>query len=287
MHPQKGTTRGIAFAPVALIYIIVAACAGFGAGLAVSAKSDVAAIFAAEPANAPRVEAEPAGEDPGDAGSVGPSTSLSTHHPLPDRVLQAEAPAERAPGRVARASLVHRVKRGDTLSALARAYNTTTADLARLNGLKDVDRLMQGFELRIPGADRSGYGILQELAVPVFGPVSSGFGYRWGRPHEGIDIASKHGHPVRASADGRVVFSGWKGGYGNVVVLEHADDVQTWYGHLSKALVKQGQKVLKASTIGLVGSTGHSTGPHLHFEVRIHGRPIDPSFVLGVNWAST
>ncbi len=120
------------------------------------------------------------------------------------------------------------------------------------------------------------------LGVPVLGPLSSPFGSRWGQQHEGIDIASSYGRQVRASAEGRVIYAGTKGTYGKLIVLEHSESVQTWYGHLSQIAVKCGQKVAKGAIIGKIGSTGHSTGPHLHFEVRVRGRPVDPYPVLGV-----
>ncbi len=123
-----------------------------------------------------------------------------------------------------------------------------------------------------------------DLAVPVGGPISSGYGYRWGRLHEGIDIASSHGYAVRAAASGVVRYAGYRGTYGNLIILAHEQDTETYYGHLSRILVKAGQKVERGVVIGRVGSTGHSTGPHLHFEVRVRGRPLDPSYVLGLKF---
>jgi murein DD-endopeptidase MepM/ murein hydrolase activator NlpD len=111
---------------------------------------------------------------------------------------------------------------------------------------------------------------------PVNGPVVSGFGMRWGHMHEGIDIAAGYGTPIRAAAAGRVVYSGWMSGYGNLVAIDHGGGVSTAYGHQSSIAVGNGQVVSQGQTIGYVGCTGHCFGPHLHFEVRINGSPVDP-----------
>ena len=94
--------------------------------------------------------------------------------------------------------------------------------------------------------------------------------------HEGIDIAAPSGTSVVASASGTIVVSGWMGGYGNLVVVDHGGGVATAYGHLSGFAAFSGSYVSQGQTIGYVGSTGHSTGPHLHFEVRVGGSPVDP-----------
>ena len=111
---------------------------------------------------------------------------------------------------------------------------------------------------------------------PVNGPVTSGFGMRWGRMHEGIDIGAGSGTPIRAAAAGRVVYAGWMSGYGNLVAIDHGGGVSTAYGHQSSVAVGVGQVVSQGQTIGYVGCTGHCFGPHLHFEVRINGSPVDP-----------
>ena len=111
---------------------------------------------------------------------------------------------------------------------------------------------------------------------PVNGPVTSGFGWRWGRMHEGIDIGVPYGTPIRAAAAGRVVYSGWMSGYGNLVAIDHGGGISTAYGHQSSIAVGLGQTVSQGQTIGYVGCTGHCFGPHLHFEVRVNGAPVDP-----------
>jgi murein DD-endopeptidase MepM/ murein hydrolase activator NlpD len=111
---------------------------------------------------------------------------------------------------------------------------------------------------------------------PCAGPMTSPFGWRWGRMHEGIDVGCGYGAPVVAAASGTVVFAGWMGGYGNLVVLDHGGGIATAYGHNSSISVGTGQSVGQGQTIAAVGSTGHSTGPHCHFEVRVNGAAVDP-----------
>ena len=123
---------------------------------------------------------------------------------------------------------------------------------------------------------------------PIVGEIdlSSSFGVRsdpFGRGpamHSGLDFRSSHGDPVRATANGRVVSAGWNGGYGKMVEIDHGNDITTRYGHLSDIEVKAGQTVRVGQTIGRVGSTGRSTGPHLHYETRIDGDAVDPQKFL-------
>jgi murein DD-endopeptidase MepM/ murein hydrolase activator NlpD len=110
---------------------------------------------------------------------------------------------------------------------------------------------------------------------PVSGPITSGFGWRWGRMHEGIDIGAPCGTPIRAAASGTIVYAGWMDGYGNIIVIDHGGGLGTAYAHQS-AIYVGGGSVSQGQTIGAVGSTGHSTGCHLHFEVRVNGTPVDP-----------
>jgi murein DD-endopeptidase MepM/ murein hydrolase activator NlpD len=113
------------------------------------------------------------------------------------------------------------------------------------------------------------------LIWPVNGPITSGFGWRWGRMHEGIDIGVPCGTPIHAAASGTVIYSGWMDGYGNFVVIDHGNGLATAYGHQS-AIYASGGSVSQGQSIGAVGSTGNSTGCHLHFEVRVNGNPVDP-----------
>jgi murein DD-endopeptidase MepM/ murein hydrolase activator NlpD len=119
----------------------------------------------------------------------------------------------------------------------------------------------------------SGSGI---LGWPVSGPVVSGFGMRSGRMHEGIDIICATGTPVRASAAGTVIHAGWLGGYGNLVVVDHGGGLSTAYAHNSSFATSVGQPVAAGQVIAYAGSTGNSSGPHVHFEVRVNGNAVDP-----------
>ncbi|MEM1386113.1 MAG: M23 family metallopeptidase [Pseudomonadota bacterium] len=105
---------------------------------------------------------------------------------------------------------------------------------------------------------------------------TSGFGMRWGRMHNGTDFAASHGTPIYTTADGVVTFAGWQGGYGRLVKIEHEFGIETRYAHLSKIRVKVGERVSRGERIGDMGNTGRSTGTHLHYEVRIGGKPINP-----------
>jgi murein DD-endopeptidase MepM/ murein hydrolase activator NlpD len=114
------------------------------------------------------------------------------------------------------------------------------------------------------------------LAWPLRGPVTSGFGYRWGRMHQGIDIGVPVGTPIHAAKSGTVIFVGSMSGYGNVVIIDHGGGFSTLYAHQSRTASSKGQQVSQGQVIGYSGNTGHSTGPHLHFETRINGNPQDP-----------
>ena len=116
------------------------------------------------------------------------------------------------------------------------------------------------------------------LAMPVKNAFryTSPFGRRWGRAHEGVDLAAPVGTPVYATGEGKVIFAGWQSGYGNLIKVQHELGTETRYGHLSKIKVKVGQKVSQGSLIGAMGNTGRSTGPHLHYEVRVNGRAVNP-----------
>jgi len=119
------------------------------------------------------------------------------------------------------------------------------------------------------------------LIWPVSGPITSPFGMRWGTLHPGIDIGVPTGTPVHAAAAGTVVWCGWMSGYGNFVVIDHGGGYATAYGHNSRVAVACGQQVAQGQVIAYSGCTGFCTGPHVHFEVRVNGTPVDPLTYLG------
>lgn len=183
-------------------------------------------------------------------------------------------------------TIQHRVARGETVSAIAKAYGVTTQSLIALNGLTQPDRIRVGQTLLIPPM---GGGVVEATAGarstrtiqsfdrwPVQGVISSNFGMRGGRPHEGLDIAAPHGTEIRAVAAGTVVYADSAGTYGLLVRIDHGNGIETRYAHASRLLVKPGDYVTANQVIARVGSTGRSTGPHLHFEVRVGGEAVDP-----------
>jgi murein DD-endopeptidase MepM/ murein hydrolase activator NlpD len=135
-------------------------------------------------------------------------------------------------------------------------------------------RSAQSSSVVVPGP--TGAASAAGFVWPVHGVLTSGFGWRWGRMHEGIDLAVPNGTPVVAAAAGTVIVAGWMGGYGNLVVVDHGGGISTAYGHNTSVTVGVGQQVAQGQLIAYSGSTGHSTGPHVHFEVRINGGAVDP-----------
>lgn len=180
---------------------------------------------------------------------------------------------------------VHTVRRGESLSVIAAKYRVSVSALAKANGISQSDVIYPGQQLTIPaaaaGVSRAGSSSLR-LRWPVMGTVTSGWGYRtrFEKFHYGLDVAAPVGTPIRAVQDGVVQFAGWKPGYGYCVFLTHSGGLSTAYGHASELYVKTGQRVSEGQTIAAVGSSGFSTGPHLHFEVRINGKLVNPALYL-------
>jgi murein DD-endopeptidase MepM/ murein hydrolase activator NlpD len=167
----------------------------------------------------------------------------------------------------------------DVPLAAASAAPTTPQQVA---SLRDVSRALQA--LRHTGNDRAATrasrsqrrAALQHRWVrPDVGPLSSPFGYRWGTLHPGDDLAGPYGSPILAATDGCITAAGWDGGYGNRILIHDWDGTDTLYGHMS-SFVRTSGCVKAGTVIGREGSTGFSTGPHLHFEVHVNGVPIDP-----------
>lgn len=188
---------------------------------------------------------------------------------------------------------VYVVQKKDNLYRIAKASGMTVEELKKLNNLAS-NKIYPGQKLYLAGRpSQTGVSprlteaelmkrekIRDDLILPAEGQVTSEYGLRNGRPHKGIDIANKVGTPVKAVLDGVVVFSGVQGGYGNVVVLEHPDFVMTVYAHNEKNLVKLDDEVKQGDEIATMGSTGQTSGSHLHFEYRLKGKAINPRKVL-------
>ena len=149
-----------------------------------------------------------------------------------------------------------------------------------------IGQLAAMMQKDVPGASSFLVGdtpVTTPTGWPTNGFISSGYGLRWNGAefHQGIDIAAEMGTPIVATADGVVTIAGWNaGGYGNMVDIDHGSGVSTRYGHASAVVVTVGQRVRRGQIIAYVGSTGHSTGPHLHYEVRLSGQPVNPTSYL-------
>ncbi|MCX7750425.1 MAG: M23 family metallopeptidase [Candidatus Bipolaricaulota bacterium] len=186
--------------------------------------------------------------------------------------------------------VVHTVKAGQTLRDIAQSYGVAEAALKLANNLPGEPapgaRLFVPAPPSVPQATAAALGKRGSFAWPLRGEISSPFGprihpvYRVPSFHAGIDLAVPEGTRVCAAAPGRVVTAGWEGGFGFLVVLDHGNGYETYYGHLSRVLVQVGQYVEIGQVIALSGNTGLSTGPHLHFEVRLDGVAVDPLSLL-------
>lgn len=209
----------------------------------------------------------------------------------------------------------YQVRSGDTLAGIARRYNLDYRDLARRNHIAPPYTIYVGQQIYLrsqapkasylpvpadrvrararPAAKASGpkaggaaKGSFMKsgrvsLQWPLKGKVTSRFGRRHGRPHDGIDIGGKEGDPVYAAAAGEVVYADNRlSGYGHLIIVRHSHDMFTAYAHNQRNLVKKGQRVKQGDSIARVGHTGRATGPHLHFEVRRGPTPVDPMAYL-------
>jgi murein DD-endopeptidase MepM/ murein hydrolase activator NlpD len=181
------------------------------------------------------------------------------------------------------AAQAHQRRLGAQRDARIREYAQEANDVAALEGSlsakirEDERRLAAVQSASSGGAALSDPGKVSGsgLIWPLRGPVTSGFGMRWGRMHQGIDISAGTGTPIRAAKAGTATFAGTMSGYGNTVIVTHPGGLSTLYAHQSRLAVSGGA-VSQGQVIGYVGSTGHSTGPHLHFETRVGGTPQNP-----------
>lgn len=175
--------------------------------------------------------------------------------------------------------IIYRVSPGESVASIARKFNLKTETIMEDNNLEDASKLKIDQKLVLRGAkpefsyqDR----LDQKFMYPINTRITSYYGPRWGRVHEGLDFAAPMGSPIRAVSSGRVVYSGWATGYGYVVIIEHQKGLRTLYAHNSKLLVSVGESVGRGEVISRSGNTGNSTGPHLHLEVQVNGRPENP-----------
>jgi lipoprotein NlpD len=205
-----------------------------------------------------------------------------------------DIPSARNPG----SGTTHVLRPGENVYRLSRFYGVSVDAIVRANRIADVTQLRVGERLWIPGAKRTpspeslatpgqlaasmgGSGAARDvdirLAWPVRGRLSSRFGWRNGRQHDGIDIPAKPGTPILASAAGRVIHSGkGLGDYGRSIIVKHAGRYSSVYAHNRRNRVKKGEFVERGDLIGEVGSSGNASGPHVHFELRRDSRPVDP-----------
>lgn len=184
--------------------------------------------------------------------------------------------------------ILYYVQQGDTLWDIASYYGVNVKILIQHNNLANPHRLTIGHQLVIPVENNSvpAMSTTNMLASrgadnirfkwPVQGVITSKFGRRWGEFHYGLDVAANMGTPVTAAAGGMVTFAGWRGTYGKAVIIKHDETYTTLYAHNSEILVQEGEWVASGQTIAKIGSTGRSTGPHLHFEVHQNEKALDP-----------
>ncbi|MEX0649546.1 MAG: peptidoglycan DD-metalloendopeptidase family protein [Candidatus Andersenbacteria bacterium] len=200
--------------------------------------------------------------------------------------------------------VLHTVTSGDTVLGIANKYDAKAADVLTYNNLGDGSRLSIGQKLIVPDGyveQRSAPAVVsgntriareeESGPTPEPAPVSPGGGWVWPTTskhisqyfrggHTGIDIDNRSRPSVFASQGGVVEFRGWLGGYGNLIIINHGGGLTTYYAHLDAFYVAKGQKVSSGDAIGKMGSTGRSTGPHVHFEVRRNGKPTNPMAVF-------
>lgn len=186
----------------------------------------------------------------------------------------------------------HIIKPGESLESISKTYSVSTTTLQRLNDIFDAEDIAPGMRLFIPTPKHIKIVAKKEVqqprqgkvkfAWPAQGTISSGFGMRHGRMHEGLDITKDRGKDIRASANGVVEYAGYRKGYGKTIIINHGSGFKTLYAHNSKIYVTRGKRVKGGAIIAQMGSSGKSTGIHLHFEIRLNGKPQNPLRYLPV-----
>ncbi|MBR4571707.1 MAG: LysM peptidoglycan-binding domain-containing protein [Candidatus Riflebacteria bacterium] len=225
----------------------------------------------------------------GDKLSVGQSLKIKPNQKL-YRVIKKENVAKADVEPETKTIVNHKVQNGESLSIIAKKYNTTVRDIVNENNMTNTV-LMTGQTIKVPEKKKKNYKITTVSSkntekyawkAPTKGWVSSPYGWR-NHPvrkkrifHAGLDLAAPKGTAIYSVAPGRVIFAGTRGGYGKVVIIAHENGLSTRYGHCSKLLVKNGQLVKEGQLIAKVGATGVATGNHLHFEVRKNGKTQNP-----------
>jgi murein DD-endopeptidase MepM/ murein hydrolase activator NlpD len=193
----------------------------------------------------------------------------------------------------------HTVRQGENLYRIGLRYGVPAAQIARVNRIRDVTTVSVGTRLWIPKPPDGGRPSASAppparthpppsarpahdlgFIWPVRGKITSNYGRRRGRMHEGIDVAARSGTAIYAAESGKVIHSGRLGGYGNVVIIKHMGSYKSVYAHASRLYVRRGQLVERGQKIAAVGSTGRATGPHLHFEIRTGETPRNPVLYL-------
>ncbi len=190
------------------------------------------------------------------------------------------------------------VAKGDTLWGLAKKYNTSVDRILALNPLENPNKLKIGQSLLMPVSnweepeDALPQAVIafaqaqpasrgSSFTTPLEGVITSKYGQRKSGFHHGLDIAAPKGSPIYAAKSGLITFAGWRSSiYGYAVDIDHGGNQKTVYAHASQVLVKKGQKVNQGQIIAKVGATGNATGPHVHFEIHLEGKPVDPQKYL-------
>ncbi len=194
--------------------------------------------------------------------------------------------------------IYHVVRPGENLFRIGKAYDVSFEELARVNNIKDPRQIRVGQRIFVPGAVRQlpveiitpsepavtdgptspepAEPSREKFLWPVNGTINSGFGARGSSFHDGVDIAAPEGTPIRAIERGEVIYSDQLRGYGNIVIIRHAEGIVSVYAHNESNLVREGQSVARGEVVARVGRTGRVTGPHLHFEIRKNNSAQDP-----------